>query len=584
MQVSRMFGAGRVWAFWLCMACVAASFTAHAAPPKTYFECDGYLPTEAMPLSLYGGPVGEAKTFTIRIPGDYDAGTAKLAVLWLLVDDIDEPREAKIFINGEGPFDPPPTCLGEGAGPEKLGREGFITIDPKSLKPGDNELKFVFADNLGGSTGGFDILRAVLVVVPDVEATANLPMIERDVYIEVPDFGTLAVYDRSLAPARIRMAGDEDAPGWKEHAVRKGDGKGGWDYRPARFRFLHAPYGKTLMPFGLALMDNGEVILVGSWNDGHNRIVLAFSKDNGDTWTDWHTIRIGHGRPMMLLALGKRKVTMAGGRRYYSSDYGRTWPWDERILTPPPLSDGSRLGQEGNALADRDADGNVIRIAETGHSSASIGKDYPVSATLGCIRWSNDHGRTWTDESAPKEWQWEDTYQGKTYKRGVSEGSLVRAKNGWIVAALRTDMPAKFFKTHNDNFEGIGVSISKDDGKSWSPIEVLFKAGRMHPHLLLMPNGDIVMGYIVRQDIGDDLHYASYRRGCEAIVSRDNGLTWDIAGKYVLDDAQWSDGGGAGIEGLACGHTCSVLLENGDILTAYGHYRSRGIAVIRWTP
>jgi len=554
------------------------------AAPKSYFECDGYLPTGAMPLRVYGVPVGSERTFTIKIPNDYSARNTALAVLWLLVDDIDEPRETKIFVNGKGPFDPPPSCLGEGAGPDRLGREGFMKIDPKSLKPGDNELKFVFADNLGGSTGGFDILRALVVVVPHVKATANLPMIEREVYIEVPDFGTLAVYDRSLTPTRIRRAFDEDPPGWKDHAVRKSDGSGGWSYHPGKFRFLHAAYGKQVMAFGLARMDNDEIILIGNWNDGHNRIILSFTKDNGDTWTNWHTVRIGHGRPMMLLALGNGKVTMAGGRRYFSSDYGRTWPWDERILKTPPLSDGSHLGQEGNALADRDAKGNVTRIAETGHSSASIGKDYPLSATVGYIRWSHDGGRTWTDESSPKEWQWQDTYQGKTYTRGVSEGSLVRAKNGWIVAALRTDMPAKFFKTHNDNFEGIGVSISKDDGKTWSPIKVIFKAGRMHPHLLLIPDGRIIMGYIVRQDIGDDLNYASYRRGCEAVISRDNGLTWDVAGKYVLDDAQWTDGAGAGIQGLACGHTCSTLLENGVILTAYGHYRSKGFAVIRWKP
>ena len=37
-----------------------------------------------------------------------------------------------------------------------------------------------------------------------------------------------------------------------------------------------------------------------------------------------------------------------------------------------------------------------------------------------------------------------------------------------------------------------------------------------------------------------------------------------------------------GIGGLACGHTCSTLLSDGSILTAYGHYISKGIALIRW--
>ena len=96
------------------------------------------------------------------------------------------------------------------------------------------------------------------------------------------------------------------------------------------------------------------------------------------------------------------------------------------------------------------------------------------------------------------------------------------------------------------------------------------------------------MIYIVRQDIGDNLEYASYRRGCEAIVSHDNGLTWDIAGKYILDEYEFvnpqGDTNGAGIRGCSSGHTCSTLLDNGFILTAYGHYRSESIALIRWKP
>jgi len=28
----------------------------------------------------------------------------------------------------------------------------------------------------------------------------------------------------------------------------------------------------------------------------------------------------------------------------------------------------------------------------------------------------------------------------------------------------------------------------------------------------------------------------SYRKGCEAIISHDNGLTWDLSRKYILDE------------------------------------------------
>ena len=86
------------------------------------------------------------------------------------------------------------------------------------------------------------------------------------------------------------------------------------------------------------------------------------------------------------------------------------------------------------------------------------------------------------------------------------------------------------------------------------------------------------MTYIVRQDIRDG-RLASFRRGCEAVVSRDNGLNWDLAHKYVLDSFEFSDGVPYA---LACGHLYSVLLDDGYIITAYGNYVCKGACLIKW--
>jgi hypothetical protein len=148
------------------------------------------------------------------------------------------------------------------------------------------------------------------------------------------------------------------------------------------------------------------------------------------------------------------------------------------------------------------------------------------------------------------------------------------------VAALRTDMAARFFRLSNDNLEGTGVSISKDDGQTWSPVKVLFPGGRMHAHLLALPDGTLVMTYIVRQDIVDG-RLASYTRGCGAILSRDHGLTWDTEHEIMLDRFELADGSP---HTLPCGHLCSTLLTDGSIITAYGHYPSKGGCLIRWNP
>ena len=175
---------------------------------------------------------------------------------------------------------------------------------------------------------------------------------------------------------------------------------------------------------------------------------------------------------------------------------------------------------------------------------------------------------------------WHDRFAGEPVERGVGEGALVRAADGSIVAALRTDMPARYLPLHYDNFEGTAVSISRDEGASWTPLDFVFGPGRHHATLLRMPDDDLVLTVIRRLDFGGgDL--ATYRRGCDAVVSRDHGVTWDVEHRYVVDDfaaigaERWFE--------ATCGHQCSVSVGDGSILTAYGNYRNAG-ALIHWRP
>lgn len=393
--------------------------------------------------------------------------------------------------------------------------------------------------------------------------------------------GTAIAQDANVVPKMPR--GPE--LGWKGHPIRVGDGRGGWKYKQGELQFLHVRTGKAAVfgevkAFGLAQMDNGEVLFLGSWNNNKTEVpIIAFSKDQGDTWSDWHLIPGVSGRPMMLAYLGKGDLTFQTGDRYYSHDYGRTWT-DK--VTIQLSSNGRFWGVEGNPLVEFNSEGEVTRMAEIGYNYPP--GSYPVEPSDAFIRWSNDRGRTWVDESQPAAWKWQDTYENKTYKRSISEGSLVRAKNGWLIAALRLDMPAKWIASSNDNMEGIAVSISKDDGKTWSPMKTIYRAGRMHPHLLRTRNGDLVMTYVMRQDAAPDGEsYASYRRGCGAVVSKDNGLTWDVSRQYALDEFEFATAE-EGIMALACGHTFSCLLDDGRILTAYSNYPTGAVVLIRWKP
>jgi len=393
----------------------------------------------------------------------------------------------------------------------------------------------------------------------------------------------------------VGRARSEDA-GFYPHWIRKGDGTGGWRLYRAEIRFLHKPAGAGIKPFGIAQLDNGELILAASWDDGsavanaadREKPVMSFSRDGGRTWSAFEAVTNSRGRPVMFTDAGNGHLFFQTDltkeiHQFFSDDYGRTWR-DGGVLQKPS-TEGSfggvegYFGGEGNALVERGPEGSASRIFVIGYTYRK-GANFPADPATGMLRWSADGGHTWSKEITPSNWLWEDSYQGKTYLRGVSEGSLVRAANGWLVAALRTDMPYRFVSLHNDNLEGIAISISKDDGATWSPLNFLYRGGRMHANLLRMADGLLVMTHIVRQDY-EDTRRVSYRRGCEALVSRDHGLTWNLAEKYVLDEFEYSDGSPLS---LACGHLSSTLVKDGSILTAYGNYLAKAAVLIRWRP
>lgn len=375
--------------------------------------------------------------------------------------------------------------------------------------------------------------------------------------------------------------------GWKAHGIKEGDGQGGWTVRPAEYQILHHPDGLWTPPFGLAQMDNGEIILMGSHRgeDRKERTVFTFSADYGDTWSDFEMIPDSTAqRPTLLASLGGGGLRFVSDQRYWSSDYGRTW------CETMPRDDVK--GYEGNPLVEYDETGRAVRMAEIGYPGLPEA-GWPQGAFTAIFRWSDDGGRTFRDSVSPTAWRYTETVAGVTYERGASEGSVVRAHNGWLVAALRTDIPARYLAPYldteghgegvyyDDSLEGTGVSISQDDGQTWSPVQVLFEAGRHHAHLLAMPNGDLVMTLTVRVDVRDGT-LASYRRGCDALISTDHGLTWNLDRRIILDEYEFFDGN-KWFNG-ECGHLCSLLLDDGRILTAHANYLTKGMSLIRWQP
>tara|TARA_B100000809_G_scaffold240001_1_gene261968 strand:- start:117 stop:1118 length:1002 start_codon:yes stop_codon:yes gene_type:complete len=331
-------------------------------------------------------------------------------------------------------------------------------------------------------------------------------------------------------------------------------------------------------------MDNGEVICAAYAEPlvaGQSaQTLIAVSGDCGDTWSEYHVLPGIHMRPMMLAYLGDGVVTFESGdtskrpTRLFSHDYGRTW--DERVEVPL-APNGLSLGFEGHPLVERDEQGNAIHLVQTGQTVEGAAPDWKIHEY---IRWSEDGGRSWPRVDAPQAWRSTETHDGKTYDLCCGEGSLVRAANGWLVVALRTWVPVQYHDHPHfeDQLEGTAVSISQDDGDSWSPLRTVFEGGRHHHSLLRMPGGELVMTVIRRVDFRDG-KLVSYRRGCDAVISRDHGETWDIEHMIVLDDFLFCDG--ENWNRGACGHSCSTLLPDGSILSGYCSTFAGGV-LIRW--
>jgi len=355
---------------------------------------------------------------------------------------------------------------------------------------------------------------------------------------------------------------------WTTHYVIQISGRDSKFILPARQQILTAGWNRVAaVPSIVFIPEKDRLLMVVSCDYPHQAVILQ-SDDHGASWSSpkfVHTDTLGKpdtGMGMGLTYLGNGEVLMVSANEkglwfWFSHDYGATW--NDRA--PFPAASNGLIFNAGwdPPLIEKDPlTGKVKRVIAGGYilNSTIYEGEAKKGYSMGGIRLSWDGARTWDEVINVPEWL------------GANEVAFVRAASGDIIAACRTDWPDRFRKTNLDHYEGLGVSISKDSGKTWSEINRLYAWGHHHPSMVVMPDNDIVMTYVVRKGY-PDTNEGFPQFGVEAIVSHDNGQSWDLDHRYILK--YW--------EGIRKGPnswysssqaTSTVLLPDGSLLTAFG--------------
>jgi hypothetical protein len=373
--------------------------------------------------------------------------------------------------------------------------------------------------------------------------------------------------------------------GWQKHGVVRLNGSAARQTLPAQLYFIGGEweYNNSQMPYLVYMPERKRLLLAASVGKPTIHAIQVFSDDSGTTWTKpaWmHSDAAGNpdlGVATQLTYLGNGKLISGTETRYWSStDYGQTW---SDYAPVPTGSANAMLYQWDPMLVDRDPEtGKVIRLVETRYKANGT-FDTPGYYSQGCVRFSTDAGKTWCTEISVPQW------------KGVNEVALCRARNGAVIAACRTDNPKQFLGLDNDQFSGLATAVSKDTGYTWSELNPLYFWGRHHPHMVAMPNGDVVMTYVVRNGYTADRN-GLCRFGIEAVVSKDNGQTWDLDHKYILASNSSVMKGNRENWGSPQS-TSNVLLPDGSLLTVFGTgvrnvpeqtLWKMDVALVKWRP
>lgn len=296
------------------------------------------------------------------------------------------------------------------------------------------------------------------------------------------------------------------------------------------------------------------------------KTVLWKSTDEGETWSLPTVVNdtFLDDRDAGIVSLGGKKLLVSWFCHPASAYETR---WHDYIIEAWPGAE-SVLEMYKTLPEDKRQGGSYIRVSEDGGETWGETVKVPVSAPHGPIQlkdgsllyagkrmyagpdetgeapedYCDESMEVWKGSSDGKEW----TLLAKlvppegTFLKNFHELHAIELDDGRILCVIRAQGPEvahgfTMYQTYSD-----------DGGHTWSPLTCIGVSGSP-PHLMKHSSGAIVLSFGRREE----------PYGERALVSRDNGATWED--EYVLCEVSPRD----------LGYPSSVELSDGSILTVY---------------
>ena len=332
------------------------------------------------------------------------------------------------------------------------------------------------------------------------------------------------------------------------YTVRFAGAANGADYVEVKGKEVCVVKGQGFFPV-LYRLQNGEIGAVvrgGAMHLGRGgRLDFVKSPDNGLTWSE-PVVVLDTGLDDRNPAFGQAKdgTLVVAAFRYdkytpdgeydpsstnpsdvllvYSHDNGTRWSAPKRF----PMRNFAWLSPYGRMLTLDDGTmvlhcyGNTVPLS----GDTDIVEDEKRNASY--LFWSQDGGKTWSDPTR--------------IARDYNETSILPLGNKHWVAALRSHLEGQF----------TAVAHSYDNGKTWTEPQRVTRTSEHPPDLVQLTDGRILMAFGERNK----------PYGVHALLSSDEGKTWDKEHEFVLVDHATS---------TDCGYPSSVVLPDGRVLTVY---------------